>query len=161
MKTFGEFEEITKDAALLREPRLEGLRVRLLRTALDFYRELQASLEGDASPGARSQLSEAYARAGKVTWELGRPEEALAAMRQSLALVEQMAAASPDDPRVKAVAGEGPRADGFHLPDAGPAGGSPPVLRASPRDPGGPRPRPSRGGPVPRGPLMDTARTSA
>ena len=84
MKTFGEFEEITKDAALLREPRLEGLRVRLLKTALDFYRELQASLEDDASPGARSQLSEAYARVGQVTWELGRPEEALAAIGSRL-----------------------------------------------------------------------------
>ena len=62
MKAFGEFEAITKDAALLREPRLEGLRARLLRTALGFYRELQASLEEDASPEARSQLSEAYAR---------------------------------------------------------------------------------------------------
>jgi serine/threonine-protein kinase len=100
MKTFGEFKEITDDAALLREPRLEGLRVKLLRTALDFYRELQASLEADASPEARSQLAEAYAQVGQVNWDLGRPEEALAAIRHSLALTEQMAAASPDEPRV-------------------------------------------------------------
>ena len=76
---------------MLPQPRLEGLRARLLKTALDFYRELQSSLEDDATPEARSQLSEAYASAGKVTWELGLPEEALAAYRRSLSLVERMA----------------------------------------------------------------------
>jgi tetratricopeptide (TPR) repeat protein/tRNA A-37 threonylcarbamoyl transferase component Bud32 len=97
MKALRKFEEITKDATLLREPRLEGLRARLLQTALGFYPELQASLEDDASPEARSQLSDAYARVGVVTWELGLTEEALAAYRRSLALVEQMAAAAPAD----------------------------------------------------------------
>jgi eukaryotic-like serine/threonine-protein kinase len=101
MRALGKFEEITKDAALLREPRLEGLRAGLLQTALGFYRELQASLEDDASPVARSQLAEAYARVGAVTWELGLTEEALAAYRRSLALVEQTAEAAPADPDVR------------------------------------------------------------
>jgi hypothetical protein len=70
MTALGNVEKITKDAALLREPRLEGLRARLLQTALDFYQELQSSLGEDASPGARLQLSEAYARVAQVTWEL-------------------------------------------------------------------------------------------
>src|SRR5262249_27623140 len=43
LKALGKFEEIAKDATLLREPRLGGLRAQLLRTALGFYRELQAS----------------------------------------------------------------------------------------------------------------------
>jgi tetratricopeptide (TPR) repeat protein/tRNA A-37 threonylcarbamoyl transferase component Bud32 len=92
------FEEITKDAALLREPQLEGLRAELLQTALRFYSEFQASLEEDASPEARTQLAEAYSRVAQVTWELGRQDEALAAQRRGLALVEQMAAARPADP---------------------------------------------------------------
>src|SRR5262249_42009394 len=36
---------ITEDAALIQQPHLEELRGKLLRTALGFYRELQASLE--------------------------------------------------------------------------------------------------------------------
>jgi serine/threonine-protein kinase len=101
LKALATVKEITQDAALLREPRLEELRAKLLQTALDFYEELQASLEEDASPGARSQLSEAYASVAQVTWELGRQAEALAAHRRSLALVEQMAAAAPADAGVR------------------------------------------------------------
>src|SRR5205814_4667097 len=37
MKALRRFEELTKDAALLREPHLEGLRAELLQTALGFY----------------------------------------------------------------------------------------------------------------------------
>src|SRR5262249_34131738 len=53
MKALKRFEVITKHADLLREPHFEGLRAELLQTALGFYRELQASLEEDASPEAR------------------------------------------------------------------------------------------------------------
>jgi serine/threonine-protein kinase len=97
MKTLGDVEEITKDAALLRETRLGDLRAKLLLAALGFYKELQSSLEEDASPEARSQLSEAYASVAFVTLELGRPEEALAAYQRSHALVEQTAAAAASD----------------------------------------------------------------
>ena len=160
MKTFGEFEDITKDAALLREPRLEGLRVRLLRTALDFYRELQASLEGDASPGARPQLSDAYARAGQVTWELGRPEEALAAMRHSLALAEQMAASSPDDPGVRASLGRAHARMGFTFRTLGrPAEALQAYEQARAIQEALARDDPAAG-PVPRGPRHGPCRTS-
>ena len=115
MKALGGFEEITKDAALLREPRLEGLRAKLLQTALEFYRELQASLETDASTEARIQLSDAYASAALLTWELGRQEEALAAYHRSLALVEQIAVATPADPRVRASLGNAHFRIGFSL----------------------------------------------
>jgi tetratricopeptide (TPR) repeat protein/tRNA A-37 threonylcarbamoyl transferase component Bud32 len=113
MQALRKLEEITKDAALLREPRLEGLRAKLLQVALGFYRELQASLEEDASPEARSQLSDAYARVAVVTWELGLQEEALAAYRRSLALVEQLAAAAPADPDVRTSLGRGHARLGF------------------------------------------------
>jgi tetratricopeptide (TPR) repeat protein/tRNA A-37 threonylcarbamoyl transferase component Bud32 len=101
MKALGRIEDITQDAALLREPHLEGLRADLLQAALGFYKQLQESLEEDASPGARSQLSEAYARIAQITWELGRQDEALATHRRALALVEQMAAARPAEPDVR------------------------------------------------------------
>jgi serine/threonine-protein kinase len=97
MTVLENLETITKDSALLREPRLEGLRSRLLQTALDFYQKLQSSLEEDASPGARLQLFEAYLSVAHLTWELGRQGEALATYRRALALVEQIAAAAPAD----------------------------------------------------------------
>jgi serine/threonine-protein kinase len=102
MKALRKLEELTKDAALLREARLQGLRASMLQTALGFYRELQASLEDDATPGAHSQLAEAYTRVGRVTWELGLQQESLAAYRHSLSLVEQMAAADPANPDLRA-----------------------------------------------------------
>jgi tetratricopeptide (TPR) repeat protein/tRNA A-37 threonylcarbamoyl transferase component Bud32 len=98
MTALRKFEDITKNAALLREPHLEGLRAELLQTALGFYSEFQASLEEDGSPEARSDLVEAYARAAQLTWELGRQDEALAAHRRALEMVARMAAATPDDP---------------------------------------------------------------
>src|SRR5262249_33471949 len=70
MKALRGFERFTKDAALLREPHLEGLRAQLLQTALGFYRELQESLEEDASPEARIRLADAYDRVAYNSWEL-------------------------------------------------------------------------------------------
>jgi tetratricopeptide (TPR) repeat protein/tRNA A-37 threonylcarbamoyl transferase component Bud32 len=97
MTALRKFEDITKNEALLREPQLEGLRAELLQTALGFYSELQASLEEDGSPEARAHLVEAYAHAAQLTWELGRQDQALAAHHRALAMVERMAAATPDD----------------------------------------------------------------
>ena len=102
MKALRNFETITNDAALLREPHLDVLRGKLLRTALGFYRELQASLAEDASSEAQFDLSDAYSRIASISWELGLQDEALATHRRALALVEQMAAAAPDDPGVRA-----------------------------------------------------------
>jgi eukaryotic-like serine/threonine-protein kinase len=101
MTALKKFEDITKNEALLREPHLDELRAELLQTALGFYSEFQASLEEDGSPQARSDLVDAYARAAQLTWELGRQDEALAAHRQALAMVERMAAATPDDPEIR------------------------------------------------------------
>jgi tetratricopeptide (TPR) repeat protein/tRNA A-37 threonylcarbamoyl transferase component Bud32 len=102
MKALGNFEAIIKDADLQRYPHLEGLRGKLLHAALGFYRELQASLEEDATPESRSALSAAYARVAAISSELGLQDESLATHRRALALVEQMAAATPDAPAIRA-----------------------------------------------------------
>jgi tetratricopeptide (TPR) repeat protein/tRNA A-37 threonylcarbamoyl transferase component Bud32 len=102
MKAVRHFGEMTNDAALMRDPNLEGLRANLLRTALGFYREIQASLEEDASPEARSQLSEAYDRVAYISWELGLQDEALATYRRALSLVEQLADDAPSAPENRA-----------------------------------------------------------
>lgn len=115
MKAVRRFQEMSIAPALLRDPGLESLRARLLRTLLDFYRDLQASLEDDASPDAHGQLSDAYADAAKVTYELGLPEEALTAYQHSLRLVEQIAAASPGDPSVMTLLGRSHTRIGYVL----------------------------------------------
>ena len=102
MKAMADFESITKDASLLREPKLEALRGKLLQTSLGFYKELQASLEKDASSEARLQLSDAYNRVASLSWELGLYDEALTTHRRALALVEQMASAAPADRGIQA-----------------------------------------------------------
>jgi tetratricopeptide (TPR) repeat protein len=119
MKALGHIEEITKDSALLREPRLEGLRARLLQTELDFYTELQASLAQDASPGARSKLSDAYASAGLVALELGRHEQALAAYRRSLALIERTATSAASDLELRFARARSHTKIGFALREMG------------------------------------------
>jgi tetratricopeptide (TPR) repeat protein len=102
MKALKEFDSVTSNPAVLREPQLEPLRGKLLRTALGFYKELQASLEADASSEARLQLSEAYMRIADLSWELGLQEEALATHHQALSLVEQLATAAPADRALQA-----------------------------------------------------------
>jgi serine/threonine-protein kinase len=119
IRALRKFEETTKDAALLRESRLLGLRATLLQTALGFYRELQSSLEDESSPEARSQLADAYTRVGRVTWELGLREDALAAFHQSLSLVQRRAADAPNDPDVQASLGRGHAQIGFTFRNMG------------------------------------------
>ncbi len=114
-KALRRFEAITNDAALLRDPHLDVLRGKLLRTALGFYQELQASLAEDASSEARFELSDAYSRIASISWELGLQDEALATHRLALALVEQMAAAAPDDRRIRAAVAACHSSIGFTL----------------------------------------------
>jgi serine/threonine-protein kinase len=101
LKALRGIQETTSDPRLMSDVRLEGLRGKLLAAALGFYRELQASLEDDASPEARSQLSEAYNRVASISWELGMRDEALAAHRRALLLMEQLAAAAPSDAKIR------------------------------------------------------------
>jgi tetratricopeptide (TPR) repeat protein len=119
MRSLWQFERLAKDAALRRDPRLKGLRAEMLGTAQGFYKELQASLEEDDSPAARSQLADAYGRVGRIASELGLPDEALAAHRRALALLEQTAAAGTAAPRTRAHLGKAHAQVGFNLRSMG------------------------------------------
>jgi tetratricopeptide (TPR) repeat protein/tRNA A-37 threonylcarbamoyl transferase component Bud32 len=101
MKALGSIETVTRDADVLKEPRLEPLRGKLLRSALGFYSELETLLEEDPSADARFRLSDAYTRVAYDSWELGLQAEALATYRRALALIEQLAAEAPADPEVR------------------------------------------------------------
>jgi len=86
---------------LLKQPELEGLRDRLLRTALDFYRELVADLDADREAGldpkARGELARAGFRVALITEEIGKLPDALAAFRQTLAVRREMTQLDPSD----------------------------------------------------------------
>src|SRR5262249_39994661 len=75
-------EALADGATLRREAHLDGLRRELLRAALGFYRELQESLEADASLEDRSQLLAAYGRVASISKEFGLYDEALATYRR-------------------------------------------------------------------------------
>jgi serine/threonine-protein kinase len=80
---------------LLKEPQLEALRNRLLGTALDFYRRLQKSLQGNPDPRAQADLAEAYSNIGRITGRVGSDSDAGAAYRQSRAIWERLATTDP------------------------------------------------------------------
>jgi serine/threonine-protein kinase len=98
MKAVDGYSALALEDELQKGPRLEGLRKRLLGSALKFYTELQESLEADPTPQALHDLSEAYFRVGDIHMELGSLHEALAAFRRVLAIRKALAV-NPDDPR--------------------------------------------------------------
>src|SRR5262249_60483956 len=102
MKAIRASENLAYGPTLRREPHLDGLRRELLQTALGFYKEVQESLEADASREARTQLAAAYGRVASISKEFGLYDEALTTYRRALGLAEQIAAAPPADPQSKA-----------------------------------------------------------
>jgi serine/threonine-protein kinase len=103
MRAIRAFDTLAYGTTLRREPHLRGLRREMLQTALGFYRELQESLEADASLETRSQLFAAYSRVANISKEFDLYDEALATYRRALALAEQMATSAPDDPEIRAI----------------------------------------------------------
>ncbi len=80
---------------LLKEPQLKSLREKLLGSALEFYRKLQASLEGESRGVARAELAAAYERVGEITAQIGSQEAALEALEQARAIRQRLADLQP------------------------------------------------------------------
>jgi serine/threonine-protein kinase len=95
MQAVDGYSALALEDELQKDSRLEGLRKRMLGSALKFYTELQESLEADTTPQALYDLSESYSRVGDVQEGLGSMHEALAAHRRALAIREALAAAQP------------------------------------------------------------------
>jgi serine/threonine protein kinase len=102
LRSLRQFEEITNDADLLREPRLDGVRGKLLETSLAFYSQLQESLEHDPSAESQSHLASAYQRLASIYWELGSKERSLDSYRRAQTILEQMMSQAPGDAEVRA-----------------------------------------------------------
>jgi eukaryotic-like serine/threonine-protein kinase len=80
---------------LLNEPHMKALRARLLAAAREFYAQLQAELEEDDDPAARTELAAAYEGFALTTEQAGSSREALAAYGRALAIREALARAEP------------------------------------------------------------------
>ncbi|AGA29367.1 protein kinase domain-containing protein [Singulisphaera acidiphila] len=97
MKVLHVFDLAMNNAAVLRDPLMEGTRGQLLQASLALCRELQGTLEENASGSSRTRLSDAYTRVGYLSSSLGLFNEALTARKRSQALVEQIVAETPSD----------------------------------------------------------------
>ena len=64
-----------------------------------MYKNLHASLEGDHTPEARSQLASSHSRLGALTGEIGSAEVARAAFLKAHEIRRELAAAQPGDRR--------------------------------------------------------------
>ena len=98
MKAIGAFHRGVSEDVLLREKAFTTLRNKLLGGALDFYRELEGDLKGQADPASRQALGAAVYELGELSARIGRKDEALAAHRQALAIRRSL---------VEGTAGEG------------------------------------------------------
>jgi tetratricopeptide (TPR) repeat protein/predicted Ser/Thr protein kinase len=90
---------------LLKEPQMKSLRDKLLSTALEFYKRLQESLQGNPDPKAQADLAKAYYNLGKITGDVGSRKDSEKAFRLALAIRERLAAAEPaNDDHQRAIA---------------------------------------------------------
>ncbi len=82
---------------LLKEPALRDLRGRLLGTALDFYRRLQAERQAEGDVGA-AELAQGYEQVAGLMAEIGSKREALDAYGHALAIRTGLVERSAGDP---------------------------------------------------------------
>ncbi|HWE38060.1 MAG TPA: serine/threonine-protein kinase [Isosphaeraceae bacterium] len=83
------FTRISEDA-LLKAPGLQPLRKQLLNDALRYYRGFLGQRD---EPAVRAELASTYARVGRITAEVDRRDDAIAADGKALALIDHL----PDD----------------------------------------------------------------
>ena len=78
---------------LLKAPRPESLRKRLLSSALEFYQKLQSALASSGTdPLTQAELARAFHNAGTITAWIGSRPDAIAAHRRALEIRETLAA---------------------------------------------------------------------
>jgi serine/threonine-protein kinase len=82
---------------LLKQKELGPLREKLLRGAREFYRRLEALLEGQADRNSRLSLGMAYYEVAELTRQLGSIDEAGDVNQRAIVLFEELVREAPDD----------------------------------------------------------------
>ena len=90
-------DAVANEPELKNSPRLEGLRKRLLKEPLTFFKDLRDRLQADndTRPESLSRLAQASFDLGDLTKEIGDQQDALKAYRESLAIHQKLAGAHP------------------------------------------------------------------
>ena len=83
-------DEVSQDL-LLKEARFDKLRGRLLQGAVDFYGQLETSLQGQTDPGSRAALASAYQELANLTARIGSQADAIRIHRKALAVRREWA----------------------------------------------------------------------
>ena len=92
-------EACPPSASFKNTPALDGLRKRLLKEPLTFFRALRDRLQadGDARTESLARLADASYDLGNLTHEIGDKRDALIAFQEALAIRQKLADAHPDD----------------------------------------------------------------
>ncbi len=101
-------DAVANEAELRNAPALDGLRKRLLKEPLSFFRTLRDRLQADrdSRPESLERMAQAGFELGGMSGEIGDKEDALAAYREALAIRQRLVDA---DPTVTAYRAELPR----------------------------------------------------
>jgi serine/threonine protein kinase len=92
----GLFDAVRDSRELFDDPRLAGLRERLMGKVLDYSRAVRGQSAGD-DIGFKSALASSALRVGRVLAEMGRESEAIDALRSAIRDFAPLAEAHPDD----------------------------------------------------------------
>jgi serine/threonine-protein kinase len=95
------FHNGVSDDLVLREAEFAGLRSRLLRDAIGFYRKLEHDLESHSDRASREARARVYSQVASLEATLGSRREILAAYRKALDLRRELARETPDDPTAR------------------------------------------------------------
>ncbi len=83
----------------------QALCAKLLDSALEFYKKLQASLDAESGEAPRPELAAAYEKVGEITRNIGSPTAALDALKRAHAIRKRLADETPlSDPAREALA---------------------------------------------------------
>ena len=92
-------DAIANEPELKNNPALDGLRKRLLKEPLTFFRSLRDRLQadGDTHTESLARVADASYDLGSLTHDIGDMQDALVAFQEALAIRQKLADAHPDD----------------------------------------------------------------
>jgi tetratricopeptide (TPR) repeat protein len=97
MQAIRSFYTGVSDDRLLKDPKFEELRNKLLRGAREFIGRLEAQLEGQTDRRSRRAMAQAYNELAELTDRIGSKTDALELYRGELALRRELALEVPPD----------------------------------------------------------------
>ena len=114
-------DAVANNPELKNIPALESLRKTLLKEPLAFFRSLRDRLQADKDtrPESLARLADASYELGFLTREIGTFQDALIALRESLAIMENLADANPGNTKFQSALGLCHQNIGILLTDTG------------------------------------------